>query len=105
MESIALPNALPCNVVFKGKAIYIPQLRMTEGKSTGFLTIMDLHNRVVSNPGGAAPKYDADGKLMPLERSSSLFRHPHGIVLDEEESIYVAQWNSGQTYPIKLVRV
>ena len=39
------------------------------------------------------------------ERTSKLFTHPHGIVLDEEESIYVAQWNSGQTYPIKLARV
>ena len=37
-----LPNTLPCNVVFKDKAIYIPQLRMTDGKSTGFLTVMDL---------------------------------------------------------------
>lgn len=105
VESIALPNTLPCNVVFKGKAMYIPQLRMTDGKSTGFLTVMDFNNRVVSNPGGAPPQYGADSKLQALERTSKLFTHPHGIVLDEEESIYVAQWNSGQTYPIKLARV
>jgi hypothetical protein len=30
--------------------------------------------------------------------------HPHGIAIDEEGSIYVAQWNSGKTYPIKLAR-
>ena len=105
VETISLPNALPCNVVFKGKAIYVPQLRMKDGRSSGFLTVMDLKNRVVSNPGGAAPQYGPDGKLMPLERTSPIFRHPHGIVLDEEESIYIAQWNSGQTYPIKLARV
>jgi hypothetical protein len=105
VESIPLPNSLPCNVVFKGDAIYIPQLRMKDGKSTGFLTVMDLKNRVVSNPGGAPPVYAPDGTLQPLERASTLFTHPHGIVLDEEESIYVAQWASGQTYPIKLARV
>jgi len=105
VESISLPNSLPCNVVFKGDAIYIPQLRMKDGKSTGFLTVMDFHNRVVSNPGGAPPAYGPDGVLQPLERTSPLFTHPHGIVVDEEESIYVAQWNSGQTYPIKLARV
>jgi hypothetical protein len=85
--------------------MYIPQLRMTDGKSTGFLTVMDFDNRVVSNPGGAPPQYGPDGKLQALERTSNLFTHPHGIVLDEEESIYVAQWNSRQTYPIKLARV
>jgi len=29
----------------------------------------------------------------------------HGYAIDDEESIYVAQWNSGRTFPIKLVRV
>ncbi len=105
LGDIALPNTLPCNMYFKDDAIYIPQLRMKDGKSAGFLTIMDLKDKVISNPGGAAPVYDAAGKLQPLQRASPLFTHPHGLVLDEEGSIYVAQWNSGQTYPIKLTRV
>ena len=105
VESIALPNTLPCNVVFHDKAVYIPQLRMTNDKSTGFLTVLDLNNRVVSNPGGAPAEYGPDGTLQPLHQTSPLFKHPHGIVLDEDNSIYVAQWNSGNTYPIKLARV
>ena len=104
LGNIALPNTLPCDVVFAGNAIYIPQLRMSDGKSTGFLTILDLHDRVISNPGGASAVYNADGTLQPLQQTSALFKHPHGLVVDEEGSIYVAQWNSGQTYPIKLVR-
>ena len=27
------------------------------------------------------------------------------MLIDDEQSIYVAQWNSGRTYPIKLERV
>ena len=105
LGAIALPNALPCNMYFKGDAIYIPQLRMKDPKSAGFLTILDLHDRVISNPGGATPAYDSSGDLQPLMRSSPIFTHPHGLVVDDEESIYVAQWNSGKTYPIKLKRV
>ena len=97
----------PCPATWcsRADAIYVPQLRMTDGKSTGFLTILDLHDKVVSNPGGAAAVYGTDGKLQPLQQTSPLFRHPHGLVVDDEGSIYVAQWNSGQTYPIKLERI
>lgn len=105
LGELALPNTLPCNVVFTSDAIYIPQLRMTDTKSTGFLTILDLNDRVISNPGGAPPVYAADGHLEPLQQTSPLFKHPHGLTVDDEGSIYVAQWNSGQTYPIKLERV
>ena len=105
LGELALPNTLPCNLVFTGEAIYIPQLRMSDGKSTGFLTILDLQDRVISNPGGAPPVYAADGRLQPLQQTSPLFKHPHGLTVDDEGSIYVAQWNSGQTYPIKLERV
>ncbi len=105
LGEIKLPNALPCNMYFKGDAIYIPQLRMRDAKSAGFLTILDLHDRVISNPGGAPPEYDGENKLLPLQRTSPLFTHPHGLVVDDENCIYVAQWASGQTYPIKLERV
>ena len=104
LGEIVLPNTLPCDVVFAGDAIFVPQLRMTDAKSTGFLTILDFQDKVVSNPGGAAPVYGADGKLQPLRQTSALFKHPHGLVVDDEGSVYVAQWNSGQTYPVKLVR-
>ncbi len=106
LGELTLPNTLPCDVVFTPDAIYVPQLRMADPKSMGFLTILDWHDKVISNPGGAAPEYDAAGKLQPLRANApDVFRHPHGIVLDEEGSIYVAQWNSGQTYPLKLARV
>lgn len=40
-----------------------------------------------------------------MSASGTLFRYPHGLMIDDESSIYVAQWNSGGTCPIKLQRV
>jgi hypothetical protein len=34
-----------------------------------------------------------------------VFMHPHDLVVDMEDSIYVAQFASQQTPPIKLERV
>jgi hypothetical protein len=33
------------------------------------------------------------------------FMHPHDLVVDPQGSLYVAQFASQQTYPIKLERV
>jgi peptidylamidoglycolate lyase len=30
------------------------------------------------------------------------FQYPHDVCIDDEENMYVAQWNSGKTYPYKL---
>jgi hypothetical protein len=30
---------------------------------------------------------------------------PHDVLVDDDESLYVAQWNSLKTYPVKLERV
>ena len=33
------------------------------------------------------------------------FFNPHDVCIDNDENIYVPQWNSGKTYPLKLTRV
>jgi hypothetical protein len=33
------------------------------------------------------------------------FLNPHDVCIDDDENIYVPQWNSGKTYPVKLHRV
>ena len=40
-----------------------------------------------------------------MSANSTLFTYPHGLLVDDQDSIYVAQWNSGRTYPIKLERM
>jgi len=73
--------------------------------SRGFISVLDSELKVVSNIGGAAPVYGVDGKLQRMSSLGEVFVHPHDITVDAEGSIYVAQFASGNTYPIKLERV
>jgi hypothetical protein len=40
-----------------------------------------------------------------MEHKGDTFMHPHDLVVDKDGSIYVAQFASQQTYPVKLERV
>ena len=71
----------------------------------GFISVLDENLRVVSNLAGTAPVYGDDGKLQPMKHSAKVFRHPHDLCIGKDGSLYVAQFASGNTYPIKLERV
>ncbi len=122
LQTIPVPGLSVCQIRKKGSFYYIPSLE-------GVVTVLDAQLKIVSNPGGTAPEAGADGQLavikqvdltgavMPpappkpkageptppaAKRPDSVFLHPHGIWTDDAESVYVAQWNSNNTYPIKL---
>ena len=61
--------------------------------------------RVISNLAGTPPQYDSAGKLQPMRHTEDVFLHPHDLTIDREGSLYVAQFASNRTYPIKLERV
>ena len=106
MEIIHLPGACVCRPVIKGDYLYAAVLRspsLSEADS-GFVTILNKENKVVSNLGGSTPKYE-NGKLNPLSQAEKIFRNPHDVCVDDEGSIYVAQWASGKVYPYKFTRV
>ena len=65
---------------------------------------LDKNNKVVSNLGGNEPVYK-DGKLEGLYQTEKAFSYPHDVCIDDEGSLYVAQWNSGKVYPYKLTPV
>lgn len=68
--------------------------------------LVDVIDLPGCNPNLAAPApVYTGGKLAPLGCDTKLFTFPQGIIIDDEMSIYVAQWNSGKAYPIKLERV
>lgn len=73
--------------------------------SRGFLSILDAELRVVSNIAGTAPLYDDTGILQPMRHAEDIFLHPHDLTHDQEGGLYVAQFASNQTHPIKLERV
>jgi hypothetical protein len=68
------------------------------------LAVLDQNNRVVSMPGGSTPAYK-NGMLEAPAYDQKTFLNPHDVCIDDDENIYVPQWNSGKTYPVKLHRV
>jgi sugar lactone lactonase YvrE len=103
LEVIKLPGACVCRPVIKGDYLYAAVLRSpnlnTEG--SGFVTILNKDNKVVSNIGGSEPSY-VNGVLQPMSQQQKLFTHPHDVCVDDEGNIYVAQWASGKVYPYKF---
>ncbi len=73
--------------------------------SRGFVSVLDKDLKVIANIAGTAPVYDNSGNLQKMSSQEAIFRHPHDLIVDDEDSIYVAQFSSGNTYPIKLARV
>ncbi|MEL6674149.1 MAG: 6-bladed beta-propeller [Bacteroidota bacterium] len=106
ISDIPIPGAFVNRAVVKGKHIYASVLRSDRPSrdGTGFVTILDENNQVVSNPGGTAPVYQGK-KLQQIEQQHPVFVHPHDVCVDDDENLYVPQWNSGKTFPIKLIRV
>lgn len=107
-KTIFLPGAFVCRPVIQGDHLYAgvcwSRLRyLNQTDNSGFVTILDKNNTVVSNPGGTAPEY-REGVLQMMVQSHPIFKHCHDVCIDQDENIYVCQWNAGKTYPIKLIR-
>ena len=98
LRIVELPGALPCNIASFGKCfpshLAIPCLN-------GMILILDGTDRVVSVIGGESPDY-SNGTLQPLSSVNYTFNHPHDVCVDDMGALYVAQWWSNQSYPIKL---
>ena len=109
LETIFLPGAYVCRPVLHGEMLLAgvcwSRLRyLNQTPESGFVTILDRANRVVSNPGGTAPEY-RDGELQLMVQAEPVFKHCHDVCVDDDENLYVCQWNAGKTYPVKLHRV
>ena len=106
LEIIHLPGACVCRPVVQGDYLYAAVLRCPDmnKEGSGFVTILDKHNKVVSNIGGSKPTY-VNGQLQPMSQTDKIFVHPHDVCVDRDHNLYVAQWASGKVYPYKLKRV
>ena len=109
IETIFLPGAFVCRPVIDDDMLYAgvcwSRLKyLNQTPNSGFVTILDGNNKVVSNPGGTAPEY-RNGELQLMLQQEKIFHHCHDVCLDEDKNIYVCQLNAEQTYPIRLVRV
>lgn len=109
LETIFLPGAFVCRPVIHGDHLYAgvcwSRLKyLNQTPDSGFVTILNKDNKVISNPGGTKPKYKK-GKLQLMVQDQAIFKHCHDVCIDNDENIYVCQWNADNTYPIKLERV
>lgn len=107
-QQVDMPGGNPRQIRKFGNRYYVAHLADNWPKdrnSRGFLSILDDKLRVISNVAGSAPEYDEAGKLRPMRHTEDVFLHPHDLTVDDDGSIYVAQFASGNTYPVKLERV
>ncbi len=106
LETIPLPGAYVCRPVISGEHLYAAVLksRAYGDDPSGFVTILDKNNKVVSNLAGSTPTY-SDTTPNEMYQTMKVFIYPHDVCIDDDENMYVAQWNSGNVYPYKLNRV
>lgn len=98
LRTVPVPGSQPSNVAAMADAhIAIASLN-------GMILILDGQDRVVSAVGGEPPVYENDA-LKPLVNYNTTFNHPHDVYVDGTGALYVAQWNSNRSYPLKLERV
>ncbi|MEY4482738.1 MAG: hypothetical protein RL693_190 [Verrucomicrobiota bacterium] len=109
VRGVYLPGAYVSRPVIHGKHLYSGvcfgakphDYRMWQGR--GFVTILDEKDTVVSNPGGQPAGYE-DGHLKVMLQDQPVFNNCHDVCVDDQEDLYVCQWNSSQVYPYKLHR-
>lgn len=108
LATIPVPGSFICRPVLKGRHLYAAVYRSTsqDYPNSGYITILDEKDRVISTPGGTAPIYVKNTlQEQRKDRAFKGFMHPHDVCVDADENLYVPQWASGKTYPVKLERV
>jgi hypothetical protein len=107
LETIQVPGGNPRDIVFHDDHIFIPHLGdgwPQDRNAAGYISVFDRDFKVVANLGGTSPVYRGD-KLDTMAHSIHLFYHPHGISFDQDGNLYVAQFASNGTWPLKFERV
>jgi len=105
LETISLPGCSICRPVIHGDNLYFAVIvTKTWDTYDGMLAVLDKDNKIISFPGGSQPEY-ANGKLVEPVFDGKTFRNPHDVFVDNDENLYIPQWASGKTYPIKLHRI
>ncbi|MGB0766433.1 MAG: hypothetical protein ACPGYV_01845 [Phycisphaeraceae bacterium] len=105
---VQLPGGNPRQLQRVGDHYFVAHLAdnwPADRASPGFVSVLDRAFRVVSNLDARAPMYDDAGVLQKMTARGTVFTHPHDLCVGADGSLYVAQFLSGGTFPIKLERV
>ncbi len=105
LETTHLPGCWICRPVIHEENLYFAVIvTKTWDTYDGMVAVLDKDNQIVSLPGGSMPTYQ-EGILQAPTYDGDTFFNPHDVCVDDEGNLYVPQWNSGKTYPVKLERV
>lgn len=108
LSTYQLPGTFVCRPVLRGKYIYAAVYRSgnESWSNSGYIQILDENMKVVSTPGGTEPMFK-NGVLQHQYKDdpNNVFMHPHDVYVDSDENIYIPQWASQRTYPVKLQRI
>ena len=108
LQQVDLPGGNPRQIRRYGNHYFVAHLADNWPKdrsSRGYVSVLDENLRVTANLAGSAPVYDEAGRLQPMRHEQDTFIHPHDLLVDEDGSLYVAQFSSNQTYPLKFERL
>ncbi|EWH08556.1 Type I secretion outer membrane protein, TolC [Catenovulum agarivorans DS-2] len=107
-DKISTPGAYIGGPIFKKDYFLAPvcwsHFEEHNAVDSGFISVFDKNNRIVSNLGGTEAVYK-DDQLQPMCSTWDVFNHAHAICIDDDENVYVGQWRANNTYPFKLERV
>ena len=106
IETIKMPGYFMCRPVIKNELLYFAILATETWESyDGMIAILDAENKILSLPGSTIlPSYTGNIINKPKCDDNS-FLNPHDVCIDNDENIYVPQWQSGMTFPFRLIRV
>jgi hypothetical protein len=106
LGAIALPGGYPCRPVVHGDHLFVSlcwsgaHMKL----NSGFVIVLDKDNRLSACLGGLA-EFDEQGELSSLKSEYDCFQHVHDVCVDSAGNLYVAQWNAGGSYPLRLVPI
>jgi hypothetical protein len=55
--------------------------------NSGFVTILNENNKVVSNPGGTAPVYKNEIMEQAMQQPNPVFQHGHDVCVDDDKNL------------------
>ncbi|MCX6856369.1 MAG: hypothetical protein NTV80_15860 [Verrucomicrobia bacterium] len=107
MHRHPFPGGNPRDFVIFGEYGVIPHLGDNWPKdknAPGFISIVDRDFKIVSNIGAPAAEYK-EGVLQAMRSDGKTFIHPHGVCMDREGNLFIAQFASPTAPLLKLERL